>query len=237
MMRSRAVIIAAIIAALAATMSACGGGGDPPAELLANPGFEDGKTGWTALANSDGWAPDFDISQDIVRSGSRSALLAMRVPPQGGDVRIFGVTQEVAPDDMPAELSGWYRVDGWQRGTARQYLQVVVVVFNSDNRPLPNAVNHQIRYILAGITEPPFRIDNAKYVFAGPPEPVQGEWVPFRFNVADDFRRLWGEEPRGFDNIRLLFEVRYDGRAETEQPAADVYYDDLHFGAPLAAAP
>ena len=230
---------AALLALLALTAAtACGGDGDgAPSERLVNPGFEDGKTGWTALAGSDGWEPDFAISEDVARSGERSALLEMGVPPERGDVRIFGVTQEVAPGEMPEQLGGWYRVEGWQRATAKQYLQVVVIVFNAENRPLPQATNHQIRYILAGITEPPFNINNAKYVFAGPAEPAQGEWVPFTFPVAEDFARLWGEAPVNFEKVRLLFEVRYDGRVEPEEPSADVYYDDLHFGAADGGGP
>ena len=229
---SMCIISMGIIVLLAMTAAACGDDGESaPDETLTNPGFEDGKTGWTALADSDGWAPDFDISEDVAHSGERSALLAMRVPPEGGDVRIFGVTQEVSPAAMPAQLSGWYYVEGWQRATARQYLQVVVIVFGAENRPIPQASNHQIRYILSGISEPPFQIDNARYVFAGPAEPADGEWVPFSFPVADDFARLWGETPVNFEKVRLLFEVRYDGRTSGEQPAADVHYDDLHFGA------
>ena len=222
----------AIVSALALIALSCGDGSESaPDETVINPGFEDGKTGWTALVDSDGWEPDFDISEDIAHNGERSALLAMRVPPQGGDVRIFGVTQEVTPATMPEELSGFYYVEDWQRATAKQYLQAVVIVFNAENRPFPQATNHQVRYILSGITEPPFEIDNARYVFAGPGEPEHGAWVPFTFPVADDFARLWGEAPVNFEKVRLLFEVRYDGRTDEQQPSANVYYDDLHFGA------
>ncbi len=37
--------------------------------------------------------------------------------------------------------------------------------------------------------------------------------------------------PENFENIRVLFEVRYDDKIVGEGPlAADVYYDDLYFG-------
>ena len=188
-----------IIASLVCIAAACGGDSESaPDETLINPGFEDGKSGWTALADSDGWAPDFDISEDVVHSGERSALLEMRVPSEGGDVRIFGVTQEVTPAVMPEQLSGWYYVEDWQRATGKQYLQVVVVVFNAENRPIAQASNHQIRYILAGITEPPFEIDNARYEFAGPADPVEGAWTELPSGLKYfDITVGKGEKPAG----------------------------------------
>jgi hypothetical protein len=73
-------------------------------------------------------------------------------------------------------------------------------------------------------------ISNAHFVFLGREDPPLEQWVPFRVNVRDDFQRLWGAAPEGFEKIRVLFEVRYDSKAPGEAPAADVYYDDLYFG-------
>jgi hypothetical protein len=67
--------------------------------------------------------------------------------------------------------------------------------------------------------------------------PVLGEWVPFQLNVREDFCELWGTIPEGYANLRVFFEVRWDGRQETDGVSvADVYYDDLYFG-PAAGAP
>jgi hypothetical protein len=143
---------------------------------------------------------------------------------------IWGIVQETQPEEFPEKLSGFVRVDGWQRATAKQYLQVVVIVFGADNGP-QGVPNYQIRYILHGIDRPPFEISNARYVFIDTGEPVDQQWFYFERNVAEDFRNLWGVIPAGYDNIRLLYEVRYDDKAPTELPAADVYYDDLGFGA------
>ena len=49
--------------------------------------------------------------------------------------------------------------------------------------------------------------------------------------MGEDFQRLWGAVPQGYEKIRVLFEVRYDDKAQDEGPLeADVYYDDLYSG-------
>ena len=158
----------------------------------------------------------------------------MRTDASTPAVRIWGVGQEVSPKEFPQELHGFYKVDGWTRGTAKQYLQIVVIAWNASNVPDPSFENYQIRYILGGISAPPFEIKNAKYVFISTGEPRLGQWVEFKRDVAADFQRLWGNVPEGFDRIRLLFEVRFDDKAADERPAADVYYDDLYLGPPTA---
>ena len=42
---------------------------------------------------------------------------------------------------------------------------------------LPGENNHQIRYPLAGISEEPFSIGNARFVFLSKEEPRTGQWV------------------------------------------------------------
>jgi hypothetical protein len=55
--------------------------------------------------------------------------------------------------------------------------------------------------------------------------------VPFQANIREDFERLWGEAPEGYDKIRVLFEVRWDDKAAGDgAPQADVFYDDLYVG-------
>jgi hypothetical protein len=153
----------------------------------------------------------------------------MRTTDTSPATHIWGVVQEVTPKSFPEILSGAYRVDNWQRGTERQYLQVVVIAFDAKNSPI-NAPNYQIRYILGGIDKPPFQINNAQYVFLNTGEPAQGDWIEFSRNVKEDFQRLWGAVPEDFRMVRSLFEVRYDQRQPGELPAADVYFDDLYLG-------
>jgi hypothetical protein len=111
---------------------------------------------------------------------------------------------------------------------------VVVIVWEAANLPaelVGRVTNHQVRYIMAGVAEQPTHISNARYMMVSTDEPAVGEWVPFELNVRQDFERLWGDVPRGYDRIRLLFEVRWDDRQPSDGPsAADVYYDDLYFG-------
>ncbi len=198
--------------------------------VLGNPGFEDGRDPWCSLK-----PPDFQLS-DVAHSGNKSAYLNMREPAEAVDAKVFYLVQEVLPTEFPEVLSGYYRVDNWLKGTEKQYLQFVVIAFAAANRP-PQFPNHQIRYILAGIDQDPFAIANAKFVYLSKGEPQTGEWVPFKVNVKQDFIDLWGAAPEGYDRIRLLYEVRYDGKLPgSGTPEADVYYDDLYFG-PAAGAP
>lgn len=215
----------------------------PPPEVpatenvLAIPGFEECSDAspvpcspWFALK-----LPNFTLS-DVAHSGDTSALLRMREPPEAAGAKVFYLVQEVAPTEFPEVISGFYRVENWLRGTEKQYLQFVVIAVRADNRP-PEFSNHQIRYILAGIDEAPFEITNAKFVFLSREDPPIGEWVPFQVNVKQDFIDLWGAAPEGSEFIRLLYEVRYDGKLPgSGATEADVYYDDLYFG-PTEGAP
>jgi hypothetical protein len=155
----------------------------------------------------------------------------MRVPAEeAGKAKVFYLVQEVAPEEFPELISGYYRVENWVKGTPKQYLQFVVIAFDVPNLSL-SYPNHQMRYPLAGISEEPFGIGNAFFVFLGKEEPVTGEWVYFERNIREDFEELWGAVPEGFSKLRILFEVRYDEKEAGLTPAeADVYYDDLYMG-------
>jgi hypothetical protein len=205
----------------------------PPLEgsLLANPGFEEGEAPWASLES---WGTHFAVSDAFVHSGTKSAYLALRSEGAEAEAaRVFGVEQEITPDEFPDVLSGYYYVDRWEPGTPKQYMQFVVIVFGADNIPpeVASATNHQIRYILAGVDSQPIQISNAKFVMVGTGPPKQGEWVHFQRNMRQDFQELWGDVPEGYDFIRILFETRWDDRASTDAAsAADVYYDDLYAG-------
>lgn len=227
-----------VVVALALLLSSCNGGGpssprpSPPAgddqgNFLVNPGFEDGDEPWISLDPES----SFQRTEELAHSGKASAGLHMRDAASATGARVYYLVQEIQPSEFPEVVRGSYRVETWKKGTEKQYLQFVVIVFGADNMP-EQFPNHQIRYPLAGIESPPFFISNAYFRFLGKEEPVTGEWVSFEANVADDFQRLWGAVPKGFDNIRVLFEVRFDDKSPVATSEADVYYDDLYVGTP-----
>lgn len=207
-------------------LSSCAAGSEPtPVNQFANPGLEDGADPWFSLRS-----PDFIVSEKIARSGQASALLELRAQAGEDGTKISYLVQEIQPEEFPEVMSGSYRVERWVPGTEKQYLQFAVIAFGAQNLP-GGYPNHQIRYILAGIDEEPFAIANTRFVFLGTEDLPVGEWVEFQARVRDDFQRLWGAVPEGYEKIRVLFEVRYDDKALGEGPLeADVYYDDLYSG-------
>jgi hypothetical protein len=199
------------------------------ANLFHNPGFESGRAPWCSLHL--GEVAPFKVSQDFAHSGESSAYLQMRVPAEEqGNAKVFYLVQEVTPEQFPELISGYYRVEHWTKGTPKQYLQFVVIAFDVTNLA-GGYPNYQMRYPLAGISEEPFEIANAFFVFLTKEEPRTGEWVYFERNIKEDFQQSWGAAPEGFSKLRVLFEVRYDDKAAGATPAeADVYYDDLYMG-------
>jgi len=226
---ARLVFVSALCLALAACSS--DGGEQPPRNLFDNPGFEDATQPWFSL-DSEAWGTPFAVSTKQARSGMSSGFLELRSE-DGGPARVYGIVQEVAPEEFPELLAGAYYVERWQQGTPKQYLQCVVIVWGADNAPaeLGDVENYQIRYVLGGVDAAPLSIANARYVMLGAGPPAQGKWVPFERNVRQDFEQLWGSAPEGFDSIRVFFEVRWDERVASDGPgAADVYFDDLFLG-------
>ena len=230
----RYLALALIALGLLSIAPACGGGGEtstPQGNLFPNPGFEKGRDPWFSLK-----PPDFTLAEDVANSGSGSAYLKMRDSTDSPSTKVYYLVQEITPEEFPEVLSGDYRVDNWRKGTKKQYLQFVVIAFGAKNlvAVCPDTgicPNYQIRYILAGIDEEPFEILNAKFVFLSKEDPKQGQWVHFERNIGDDFRELWGDVPKGFEKLRILFEVRYDDKAPGEDSIeADAYYDDLYIG-------
>lgn len=205
--------------------------------LLRDPSFEMHEAqppAWFSFAekNPVSWGP-FAIAEEMPRTGERSALLELDSEKFGGKTRIHGVIQEFKSAHAPEEVSGWYRVEGWERGAPKQYLQVVVILWGARDPTgqVRGASNLQIAYTLAGVEEAPLSISNRKFVLAGPPEPAEGEWVRFEVHPRKDFNAMWGTDPTGFEYVRVLFEVRFDEKDEGTPPArAKVYYDDLYAG-------
>ena len=203
----------------------------PEENQFENGGFEGGRAPWCSLGTS-AWGQPFSVSDKQAKSGERSALLELNSDGSEQTARVYGVVTEIAPDEFPEVLSGYYYVDGWERGSPKQYLQFVVIVWEADNAPAEVAApNHQVRYVLAGVESQPIEIANARFVIVGTGEPEQDRWVRFEQNIRQDFEELWGAVPEGFTRLRILFEVRWDERTPDDGPAAaDVFYDDLYAG-------
>lgn len=203
-----------------------------PQNLLQNPSFEAGRDPWWSFAGPDrtNWA-DFAVVTDRSHWGQRSARLDLTSEGYSEDTRIYGAIQEFAPDALPRRLAGWYRVESWQRGATNQYLQVVVVVSDPANLRR-GKLSMQLSYVLAGISKPPFASLNRSFEFLGPKEPVEGEWLLFERDLHADFLKHYGVVPEGFSSVRVLFEVRFDGRdpVTDEEAGARVWFDDLYLG-------
>lgn len=198
---------------------------DGQVNLFNNPGFENGAFPWCVLR-----PPMFKLDNDLPHTGQYSARLHLNQPANATGNKIHYLVQEISLAEFPEFLSGYYRVEKWNKGTPDQYLQFVIGVIGAENRPLPDVSNHQIRYLLAGISDDPFGIRNAKFVYIRSDEPVIGEWVYFQRNIKEDFVQLWGDVPENFSSIRFFFEVRYDNKKPGNATEAVVYYDDLYLG-------
>lgn len=235
----RFAILLAIAAIAVLVAGACGGGDDdggecvgepiePPGNLFTNPGFEEGSAPWCTLVDDAG----FTVTTEYAHSGANSAYQRMDDGPEAtGQGKVYYLVQEVSPEEFPEVVSGFYRVENWQRGTPLQYLQFVIIALEPQNFDLSSVSNYQLRYVIAGVDAPPLSIGNAHYVFLSRDDPVIGEWTHFTANVHDDFQRLWNRVPEDFKTLRLLFEVRWDHKSAGSGLArADVYWDDLYIG-------
>jgi len=215
--------------------------------LLANPGFEEGETGWTYPVESENWG-HFEVVESPVHSGRRAAHLRLRAGPedQSKSVWVVGVMQEARPERFPDVVGGFYRVDAWNKGDARTdlYLQAVAIIWSDEagvviNRGRPSRSpirNYQLRFYLAGVSKPPFVIANAQLSFVTREPPRLGEWTYFEIPLREEFQRQWGLVPEHYDSLRVLFEARWDNRPPGSTVVADAYYDDLFLGYVDAAA-
>ena len=211
----------------------------PDDNLFIDPSFEiydrydEGRVWWNFAERDSAVWHDFEIRDDRALSGERSAYAPLDSDTQGGQRAIQGVVQEVeAPDGMPRYLSGWYRVEDWQRGCKAQYLQIVVIVWDFQEQIRGQRwPNIQVAATMAGVDGPPIRIGNRKFAIAGPVEPVQDEWVFFEFDLHELFDFNWGIIPSKYGYLRVFYEVRYDDHTGFGPAAkADVWFDDLYIG-------
>lgn len=229
MLAGKALAAAALVALAAAVTIGCEKEKSrPPENLLKNPGFEDGGAGWQWLDWSKAWGP-FEISDKFAHAGKKSAYLKLDVRAGDSDKKkIRGVMQSIRPDKFPETASGWYRIENWQRGVDRQYVQFVVIAWQK-YRGFPN---YQLRYVLDGVNRRPLGIKNAKYVIlSSAPEPETGRWVRFELPIREDFSRLWGKIPDNYEKLNFFYEARFERYPKgSEHIRADVYFDDLYVG-------
>ncbi len=201
--------------------------------FLTNAGFEDGTEPWWYFPDRPHWG-GFTVTAGPAREGRWSARLELRVDeahPPPDKTHIRGVIHDVRTPVLPTVVSGWYYVETWERSAVDTYIQFVVIVAGAAMSG-GSVQNQQLRYLLAGIDHPPFGISNAKFVYLTREQPVVGRWVRFERNLSADFLEYWGELPERFENVRVLFEVRYDNLDVANPPRihAVVHFDELFLG-------
>jgi len=208
---------------------------DPGTNLLEDPSFElvDNSPWLTFAGRSRAWV-QYTIDAERAIHADRSLRISIdsEDPDQPGVTAVHGAYQEPRPGELPRYISGFYRVDAWERGAVAQYLQVVLIVQAPWPRPRGfSAPSMQIAVPLAGVRDDPIRIRNRRFFIDCPPEPVVGEWVFFEYDIHGLFESLWGVVPERFEFVRAFFEARYDNRRPGDAPArAVVRFDDVYLG-------
>lgn len=233
---SSRLALSACALALAAMLAGCGLFEDLPplatptpemSNIVTNPGFEEGGTGWSYRQQPEWHA--FGVSDGFARTGSRALELWLRDNASLERTRITGATQILATQEIPEFLSGYYYVDEWQPTATFQYLQMVLSVKGADFED--EFEFHEIRVPLGGIDREPFLLSNARFSFLNRDQPKLREWTYFSFPVRDAFQTVLGRVPAAFESLEVFFEVRYDDKTPAQgETRAHVYYDDLYIG-------
>jgi len=212
---------------------------------LRNPGFEAGTQGWGGIEQDDSVA--FEVVGAPVHSGRGAAHLVASWRPGSRErpVSVRSATQEISPPRFPDRIAGWYRVDRWEDASDEGALQLQIIVsaigdprtreivksHDPDGPEVhPKLENFQLRYQLAGPTEAPEDGGNIKNRVIGSGPPNLESWLRFDLPVKSDFGQRWGSVPANYRQLRIMFAVRWDDKAEGAALHADVYYDDLFFG-------
>jgi hypothetical protein len=212
---------------------------------LRNPGFEAGTQGWGGIEQDDSVA--FEVVGAPVHSGRGAAHLVASWRPGNRErpVSVRSATQEISPPRFPDRIAGWYRVDRWEDASDEGALQLQIIVsaigdprtreivksHDPDGPEVhPKLENFQLRYQLAGPTEAPEDGGNIKNRVIGSGPPNLESWLRFDLPVKSDFGQRWGSLPANYRQLRIMFAVRWDDKAEGAALHADVYYDDLFFG-------
>lgn len=200
----------------------------PPsdANLLANPGFEDGGQGWIAPQQA-AWTP-FTIVDGPAHGGGYAMRVQLPGDPSTPSHTAGGV-QALDTHVFPEFLSGFYRVDSWRPNAALQYLQFVVRVAGGDMGV--ESPTYEVRFLVAGAERDTPTTRDAHLIFISRAAPVIGRWTYFSYPVRRAFELRFSRAPLVWDSIQVSLEVRYDGiTADAAFEAADVYFDDLYVG-------
>lgn len=192
--------------------------------LLENPSFEEGETSWFWMESSEYWE-EFQISDQITRTGDKSCLTAFEASPKSKTPLVVGAVQEIVTSRIPEKISGYYYVKTWKKTSEIMYIQVVIIFFQDEVSNYPST---QLRYVLAGISKKPFVIQNAKFIFITKEEPEPEKWIYFERALREDIQETWGEIPP-FKRIGIYIEARYDS-APLAVVEAEVYWDDIFVG-------
>jgi hypothetical protein len=212
---------------------------------LRNPDFEAGTQSWGRIERSK--SVGFEVVSEPVRSGHGAAHLVASWQPGRPErpVSLRSATQEISPPRFPDRIAGWYRVDRWEEASDPGALQLQIIVSAigdprtreivqsddpDDPEVHPELDNFQLRYQLAGPTEAPEDGGNVRHRVIGKGPPDLGSWLRFDLPVKSDFGERWGSVPANYRELRIMFAVRWDDKAEGAALHADVYYDDLFFG-------
>lgn len=194
--------------------------------LLQNPGFEQGRTGWGWKDKSQYWV-NFEVDDAQAHAGTQSLKLTLEADDSPRhESRVAGVFQEIAVPDFPARIGGLYYVEELEKSDPEihLYLQVAVIVWGAARVDQPN---YQIRYYLAGQPTPALNIGNAKVEVVNGAMPEMNTWVAFDLPVRADFERLWGAVPEGYERVDVFFELRWDKMTDDGRAKATARYDDL----------
>ncbi|MDH5566925.1 MAG: hypothetical protein OEY15_09690 [Myxococcales bacterium] len=220
------------VVALGCAGCATGAAAPPSPNLLQNGSFEQGREPWFDFQRPEKpyWG-SFEISEAQASAGRHSLQLSLDSGNFPTSTGIAGAAQDVATARLPRRLSGRYRVERWEPDTPTQYIQLVVMAFDASNFRQIGA-SLQLSLILAGIDTPPFAIGNRRFEFAGPRDPELGRWIPFAFDLHEQFARHWGGVPVDLRSVRVFVEARFDGlqRSAGQSAGALVYFDALHLG-------
>lgn len=82
--------------------------------LFVNGSFEQTAAPWFAF-HSKQW-DGFSVTDRYAKEGQHSAYLALRASQETQGSKVFGLIQEVSLQKFPAKISGFYRIEDWERG-------------------------------------------------------------------------------------------------------------------------
>lgn len=151
--------------------------------------------------------------------------------------------------ELPKRLRGRYFVETWEPGIAMPWIEVGVVAFGPDTRPMtPPAYAKYVTLVLAGRdqekiqTRTYFDLGNEVKIIPkdaeGKPtvklgtDVETGRWIEFEFDVEDAFREHWGVMSNSCNGVRVFGKIVVGDYIPEEKGEfkAVVYFDDIYAG-------